>query len=218
MRPGERPAVEDRAWGGQRPLRAEHLVPVRAHGGLLTGEVDEDDLVGELGAPRVAHEQRAGRLVGAGDQPAGGQLPVRAQDEVVVAGHGDGAPLRAEVADLEPRDLHRVGARDELHQVQTQVVGLVQERGVPEPVPGGMPAGRHRARGRRGDHAGQVVAHVDDLGDQRGDRVVAPRGELVVPAVAPPGMPGAFCGREEAELFVRDDVRPGHGGGSSPRR
>ena len=84
--------------------------------------------------------------------------------------------------------------------------------GVAEAVVDHVPAGPDRA-GHRGQHVpGRLVADVDDLAQRLGDRVVAPRGDLVVAAVAPPRVPGAGRGRVEPERRVGDDVRPGRRG------
>ena len=167
----------------------------------------------ELGVPRVACEQGAGRRLHARDDPVGAGAAGHAEDPFDVGGHGQPPGTARAVLDRQGRDLEVVVQRDELDQVETDPVMVVLEAAVPPPVVNDVRRLLHanRLRARAPDLAGFVVANVDRLADRIPDRVVRPRRDLVLAAVAGPGVAAARFGHEEPELGIGDHVRPRRG-------
>src|SRR5258705_9872497 len=65
-----------------------------------------------------------------------------------------------------------------------------------------------RERRRPPQIPGLVVPDVDDLARRIADRIVRPGGELILPAVDRPRVPGTRLGDLEAEIPICDHVDP----------
>ena len=148
-----------------RPRDAEELSTVAGPCRLLSGQVGEHDLVGVLCAPRVANEQCVRLGVVFGHEVIGGVSAVLPEDDLGVPGDGERRRPRSTVREPEPRDLERIVARDELHEVEveSEVRALMKVPGHAEAVAGDVPTLRKRPRCGRAERPVGVVAHVDRL-------------------------------------------------------
>src|SRR5690606_41583585 len=113
--------------------------------------------------------------------------------------------------------LRRVGARDEARAARSGAVPAVAVAAVAPAVARLVraAAGRGTRRGRP-DGAVLLVAQVPRLAVRIRDRVVGPRREAVLAAVARPRVARARLGGEEAEGLVGDDVDPRRGRQTQP--
>ena len=132
----------------ERAVLSEELASVPGPRLLSTGQVEEDHLVGVLGAPWVAGQQGVRLLVDVGEDVARGLGAVRAQHEFGVRGHRQGPAPPGAVGQREQRELNRVVAGDEHGLVEFDAVHVVGEAGVAEPVAGDVPPAASD-RGRR---------------------------------------------------------------------
>src|SRR5690606_9933913 len=124
---------------------------------------------------------------------------------------------RPVVRHAQPRELHRVGARNEQQEILFESVPAVAVAAVAPAVARLVraAAGRGTRRGRP-DGAVLLVAQVPRLAVRIRDRVVGPRREAVLAAVARPRVARARLGGEEAEGLVGDDVDPRRGRQTQP--
>src|SRR5262245_7769364 len=79
-------------------------------------------------------------------------------------------------------------------------------------------AAARRPRLRRPEDAALLVAHVERFAVRIDDRVVAPRRQPMLPAVAAPGAAGAAFAHQAAEALVGEHVAPWHGRPLAARR
>ena len=191
-------------------VAAEELGPIGRPRRLPPAEVEEGDPAAELGVPRVAHEERPRLRLQRRDDP-GGAGPARgAQRPLGVGGHRQAPGAPGSVLDGQHRDLQGVVERDELDEVELDAVVQVLEPAVAGTVTGDV--GRFLAADRLGRRtpqlAGVVVPDVDRLAHRVADRVVGPRGELVLAAVPGPGVARPGLGDLEPERRVGDHVQP----------
>ena len=111
----------------------------------------------------------------------------------------------------EARNLDRIVERHVLEEIDRNPVGRMLEPAVSPAVAGDV--GRRVVADRQGRRAPQVasvvVAQIERLARTIGDRIVRPRGELVLAAVHGPGVAAAFGRHLKAEGGVGDDVDPG---------
>ena len=208
--PGQRLAEHDGSRRAQSTLEAEELPAIARHRHVLRGrahEIEPDPLVGVAGAPRIADDH--GPTLHLRAKVPARVSPVEAEDRLGVGGDPQAPPGSPGVGDREERQLDGVLATERLGQLETQSPAGVGVGGVAEAVSGNVSSDGDRCRRRGEDDSGVLVPDVERLGDGLADRIVAPRGDLVVPAVAPPRVSGALSRRVEPEPVVRDDVGPG---------
>jgi hypothetical protein len=165
----------------------------RPGGGVQRGErVAVAELVGEP----IVGEQRAGVGVALGHRQARALARRHPEHDPRVARRGDAAGAIAGVGEADSRDLHRVVAGNELHDVLVEPVAAVLPTRVAEPMAhlvGG--AGRRDRSGLRRPQRRRriVVAQVQRLAVRVADRVVAPGRQAVLAAVA-----GSRCSRRRS--------------------
>ena len=98
-----------------------------------------------------------------------------------------------------------------MQEIERNPVRRMLEPAVSPPVAGDVAA--HLVADRQGSRAPQgtsvVVVHIERLPRTIGDRIVRPRGELVLAAVHGPGGAAAFSRHLKAESGIGDDVYPG---------
>ena len=190
---------------------ADEFGAVRGH--RLRGAVacQEGDPVGEFETVGVARQQRAGRPVERGQDGGRVSCAVGAEHPFGIGIDPEPHRNRAAVADRQARQLDRILLVDELRQLGDELAAGHAEDAVALAVPR-LVSGRRVA-----DHGGEwreaaarrLVVDVDRFARPIGDRIVRPRRQLVVAAVAAPGEGRAFGRTVEAERRVRDDVDPG---------
>ena len=193
-----------------RAVSSEELGPVGAPRLLAAAEVEERDAIGEVGVPRVSSEKGARRRLQIGHDRRAGRPARRAEDPLGVGRDRQASPPAGLVLDGQDADLEVVVEWDVLEELERDPPVLVLEPAVagtmPSHVRGVVEPDR---RGRRTPELTRlVVADVDRLAHRVRDRIVGPRGELVLTAVAGPRVPGAGLRHQEAERGVGDDVQP----------
>ena len=138
-----------------------------------------------------------------------GAPTLRTEDPLGVDGHAQRSTARP-VLQKEPRDLDGILARNEYEQLRPDSAMLMLETAVPLAVTDEVRA-FVPDRQRRGapDLPGLLVANEEGFSGQVPDRIVRPRRELVLTAVAPPRVAGPGFRHEAAEGRVGQDVDPG---------
>src|SRR5262249_15486431 len=111
------------------------------------------------------------------------------------------------------RDLHRIGRRHVLEELEGNAMRIVRESAVSLSM---LTAIRPRVladreQGRSPHQAAVLVADVDHLAGRVADRIVRPRRELVLVTVERPGVAGTGFRHLESNLLVRDHIDPRSG-------
>ena len=211
---GPRQADPRQAWRGRGAARAsQELGPIGRPAVHRTIAGQERDRRRPVGVERVLGQQRLRAGVVRGRQPVCGAVAVDAQHPFGVVGHGEPPRPPGEIGHAQGHGL-RGGVRpgERTHPL-LQPVGRVLVGRVAGPVPDHVRHRRPRGpRGRRPDRAGLLVAEVDRLRRQVGQRIVAPGRQPVLAAVARPGRPETRLGAQEPSGFGRDYIAPRRGG------
>ena len=197
----------------ERSVPTQDLCPIAGPCGLATPEIGERHVIAEVDVPRVAREQRTRVRIDLGDDEGRGRASRDAQDPFDVRGHRQTPGLAGSVLDPQPRDFHRIVHRHELEETQEDAMGRVLEATVALTMPGDvgrrvLPDGQRRWAPQV---TGLFVPDIDGLTGRVADGIVGPRRQLILPAVARPGVAGPALGDLEAERGIRDDVDPGRG-------
>ncbi len=209
-------AVGKRGAGDERGRRVEASEPpeeLGAVGGprsLPAAHVEEGDATAIVAIPGIAGEERAVRGEPGPDERQA-RRPRRTEHPFRIGGDGETPLAGADVAERQHRDFQGGVAGHELDEVALDAVGFVEEAGIAEAVAGhiGTAVGLMDVGGRPPQCAAVTVGDVDHLAGAVLDRVVRPWGQLVLPAVPRPRIPGAVGGDMEAGARIGDDVDPG---------
>ena len=179
-------------------------------GGAAHAQIGEGHAGAEIETPRVARQQGAGLGIHRGGDERRRGRSRAAQHPFDIGGDRHAACPSGAVGEGEAGDLHRVGERHELQQVEGDAVRLVLEATVALAVAGDVAGGlADRQRGRAPEVAGLLVADVEGLAGRIAHRIVRPGREVVLLAVHRPGGAAALGRDLEAEAGVADHVEPG---------
>ena len=120
----------------------------------------------------------------------------------------------AMIGQPEPDDLDRIISRDKNPQILLQPVRYLAPVGVTGTMPdfaGGSPSGRSRCRR---PYLGRFfVAQIERLARLVHHRVVGPRRNPILAAIARPAKSAARFRHHRTKAFIGQDVDPGRGGG-----
>ena len=177
---------------------------------MRAAHVGEGEARTEIRVPGIAREHRAGDAVHLGLDEAERSGSRCAQDPFDVSGHTENARAIGFVGQPKARYLYRSLDRHVLQEARGNAARCVFEAAVASPVPRDI--GRLRVadgqRGRTPEIAGFVVSDVEGFARGVADRIVRPRGELVIAAIGGPGAAAAFGRRLETERRIGDHVDP----------
>src|SRR5215813_183363 len=200
---GERDSRRERGGRFEISVSAEELSPIaRPRRGAASSAHEE---IGErrpakLLVPRIAREESAGAGVAAADDERRGGTALCAEYPFRVEKNRERSSLVRSILDREPRDLDRIFQRHELEQVERDAPTVVLESTVALAVPDHVgPVVPKRKRCGSPDLVARLVAKENRFAGRVAHRVVGPRRQLVLPAVAGPGVTGARLGGEETE-------------------
>src|SRR5262249_62323153 len=127
------------------------------------------------------------------------------EHESLIREQREPAVAPALVADPHAGHLQRVALRGEQADLLLQTLALVTPGRVAEAMAHLVAHGLGQRPGqRRPERAGVLVAHVERFAVRVRDRVVEPRRQPVLAAVAAPGVPGARLAHPEAEALRGD--------------
>src|SRR5689334_23306485 len=198
---------------------AEELAPIAGPLVLAAAEVHERD-AGKRAVPRIARGERARFRLEVGDDVRRARHPRRRQHPFRVGGDREIARARRLVADHQARELDRVVGRHRERELERDAVRALLEAAVAQAMRAGVIRllVTDRRRRRAPQLAGFLVAQVDSLAGAVTDRVVAPRRERVLAAVARPGVTRAVGGYVAAEAAIGDHVDPGRRRNLATRR
>ena len=172
----------------------------------------ERNQLAELTAARVMREDRLALAVELGDDGRRGLRGQHAEHQVCVRENRQVSRAAAGVAQREPRDLHRVMARDECQNLVLEPVGDVPPAAVADAMARLARLRVLRRSGKRQpEAASRFVPDVQRLAVRIDHRIVRPRRQAVLAAVRAPGVARPALAREESAPLVGDDVDPRHG-------
>ena len=201
----------------QRAMPPEEFAPIAAPIRLLSGQVRKGDARAERHAPRIARDQRTSVLIQLRDQERGRGSARGTEHPFHIGGHRQVAHALRAIADLQARDLDRVGQWHVLQQIQLDLVVVMFEAAVALPMARAIGGCAVADRQRRGapQKPAVLIAQVDRLARGVHHVIVGPRRELIVATVERPGVAAALGRHMESKQWIGDHVDPGQRRGLS---
>ena len=209
--PGQRSTCRNGPGRLDRSVMPDEFMAVGRHRLRLLVARQERDAVAVVEAVGIARQKSAGLGIQRRHDRRRGFPAIAAEHPFGIGVDPQPCRDRSGITDDKPRYLHGIDRIDELREFERNRASLGAEAAEPLPVPRLVKRpgiARDRREGRKRLPAG-MIEDVNRFARPVGDRIVRPRRQLEIAAVATPGEGRAFGGGVESEGPVGYHVDPG---------